>query len=242
MAAPASGSEPFATTHWSLVLNARGASVEARAALSDLCQRYWPPLYVYVRRRIGDLHEARDLTQEFFARVIEKDVLARADPIRGRFRSFLLTALQHFLTNEWHKARARKRGGGRRHLTLDFDAEDARPAREPSHDETPERLFERQWALTLLDQVLARLRAEQEQAGKAERFNHLKELLMGEHPAATYALAAKTLHLNETAVRVSVHRLRKRFRELLRQEVAQTVADPADVDEEIRDLLKACAR
>ncbi|MCA1702125.1 MAG: sigma-70 family RNA polymerase sigma factor, partial [Actinobacteria bacterium] len=151
-----SGPSSFATTHWSMVLSAgQRSSPASAAALADLCQRYWYPLYVYVRRTIRDVHEARDLTQAFFARLLEKNTLALADPQRGRFRSFLLTALKHFLINEWEKAKAQKRGGGRALLALDFDSKESQIALEPSHDATPERLFERHWAMTLLDQVLA---------------------------------------------------------------------------------------
>jgi RNA polymerase sigma factor (sigma-70 family) len=241
MAQSGEGSGRFATTHWSLVLAAGGrSSPEAERALSDLCQRYWYPLYVYVRRRVADLHEARDLTQEFFAGLLQKKSLARADPERGRFRSFLLTALQHFLVNEWHKTRAEKRGGGRRVLPLDFDAKDSQVGFEPAHDWTPERIFERQWALTLLDQVLGRLRQEYEDAGKMRLFEQLKTFLAGETKTATYAQAAAALDVSEGAVRVAAHRLRKRYRELLRQEVAHTVADDAEVDDEIRALFAAC--
>jgi len=239
--ASSQGSGHFATTHWSMVLAAgQRASPEAEAALAELCQRYWYPLYVYVRRRVGDLHQARDLTQEFFARLLEKRSLARADPERGRFRSFLLTALQHFLTNEWHKGQAQKRGGGRRVLPFDFEAKDSTARHEPAHQWTPERLYERQWALTLLDRVLTELRVEYDTAGKARLFEQLKDFLGGETKTSTYAAAAAALDMSEGALRVAAHRLRKRYRELLRHEVAQTVADDADIEDEIRALFAAC--
>jgi RNA polymerase sigma factor (sigma-70 family) len=242
MARSDDGSGRFATTRWSMVLAAGAeASPETERALADLCQRYWYPLYVYVRRRIGDVDQARDLTQEFFARLLEKKTIARADPERGRFRSFLLTSLQHFLANEWQKHQTQKRGGGRRIVPLDFEGKDSHGAIEPAHDWTPERLYERQWALTLLDSVLARLRNEYEQAGKTRWFEQLKPFLAGDTKTASYAEAAAALHVGQGAVRVAAHRLRKRYRELLRQEVAQTVADDADIEDEIRALFAAVA-
>ena len=232
-----SGAGSFATTHWSMVLSAgQRASPASAAALADLCQRYWYPLYVYVRRSIHDVHEARDLTQAFFARLLEKNTLALADPQRGRFRNFLLTALKHFLINEWEKTKAQKRGGGRAALPLDFDAKESQISLEPAHAWTPERLFERHWALTLLDQVLAKLRAEHVAAGKGPLFEHLKIFLAGETSEGSYAQSAAALGLSPGAVKVAAHRLRKRYRELLRHEVAQTVADDDEVEDEIRAL------
>jgi RNA polymerase sigma-70 factor (ECF subfamily) len=240
MAKSDGGSGRFATTRWSMV-QAAGAkpSPETERALADLCQRYWFPLYVYVRRRIGNVEEARDLTQEFFARLLERKIIARADPQRGRFRSFLLTSLQHFLANEWQKQRTQKRGGAQRRLPLDFDSKDSQVSVEPAHDWTAERLFERQWALTLLDGVLADLRQEYEAAGRTRWFEQLKPFLAGDTKTAPYADAAAALQVSEGAVRVAAHRLRKRYRELLRREVAQTVADDADVEDEIRALFAA---
>ncbi len=238
MSAP--GPSSFATTHWSLVVAAgRRSSPASAGALADLCQRYWYPLYVYVRRRVPNVEEARDLTQEFFARLLERNTLALADPERGRFRSFLLTALKHFLINEWEKAKARKRGGGRRALALDFDSKEPQLRVEPEHTWTPERLYERHWALTLLEQVLAQLRQESHAAGKGALFDHLKGFLAGESKTATYAQTARDLGMTEGAVKVAAHRLRKRYRELLRNEVAQTVADDAEVDDEIRALFRS---
>jgi RNA polymerase sigma-70 factor (ECF subfamily) len=228
----------FATTRWSVVLAAgRRSSADADQALAELCHGYWVPLYAYVRRRVGSAEEARDLTQEFFARLLEKNVLAAARPQRGRFRSFLLTACQHFLTNEWGRARAQKRGGGRPVLPLDFDRGDSRYSLEPADRWTPERLYERQWALTLLDHVLDRLRADQIQAGQAERFERLKPFLAGTPPGTSQAEAAQTAGLSEGAFKVALHRLRRRYRDLLREEVAQTLDAGEDVEEEIRALL-----
>src|SRR5688572_16166996 len=188
----------FATTRWSMVLAAGAASSpETERALADLCQRYWFPLYVYVRRRIGAVEEARDLTQEFFAQLLERKTIARADPERGRFRSFLLTALQHFLSNEWQKQQTQKRGGGQRVLSLDFDSKDSQIALEPIDERTAERLYERQWALTLLDGVLASLRQEHEAAGKTRWFEHLKPFLAGDTKTITYGDAAAALHVSE---------------------------------------------
>ena len=217
----------------------RRSSPASAAALADLCQRYWYPLYVYVRRRVADLDEARDLTQEFFARLLEKNTLALADPERGRFRSFLLTAFKHFLINEWEKARAQKRGGGRKALAIDFESKESQFAHEPAHTWTPERLYERHWALTLLDQVLMQLRREYQRAGKRKLFEQLKGFLVGDSANTTHAEAAERLGMTEGAVKVAAHRLRKRYRDLLRQEVAQTVADDTEVEDEIRALFRS---
>lgn len=234
------GRRGFETTQWSIVLAAgRAASESSRAALATLCDRYWYPVYVYVRRRGHDADEAEDLTQAFFAALLEKRYVDAADPARGRFRSFLLTAVKHFLSNERDRANAAKRGGGRAIVSLDAEAAEGRYRLEPSHDATPERLFERRWALTLLDRTIATLRAEQERAGHAERFDRLKGFLTGEGGDGGYAAAAAALDLSEGAIKVAVHRLRKRYRELLRAEIAQTLDDPATVEDEIRALFAA---
>jgi RNA polymerase sigma factor (sigma-70 family) len=236
---PRSAAE-FATTHWSVVLEAgRSPRQDADQALATLCQGYWYPLYAYVRRHVRDAAEAQDLTQEFFARLLEKDLLAGATPERGRFRSFLLTAMKNFLANQWHRARAQKRGGRRPVLSLDFEAGDSRYGLEPSHDLTPERLYERKWALTLLDRVLGRLREEYSAAGKGAPFELLRPLLGGGRAVAAYADIARQLGMTEGAAKVAAHRMRKRYRILLRHELAQTVVDPADVDDEICWLFKA---
>jgi RNA polymerase sigma-70 factor (ECF subfamily) len=232
----------FRTTHWSLVLDAgQRGDKSAEAALDELCQRYWYPLYAYVRRRVRDVGEAQDLTQEFFARLLEKNVLAAASQERGRFRSFLLTAMKNFLANEWDKAKAAKRGGGRRPLPLVFDTAESRLSIEPAHDLTPERLYERQWALTLLELVVDRLEREFVRAGKQAQFAALKPAIAGNQTALDYSAAANQLGMSEEAVRQAAHRLRRRYRELLREELAQTVADPADVDDEIRSLFETLA-
>jgi RNA polymerase sigma factor (sigma-70 family) len=238
---PASfGPRPFATTRWSLVLAAgQRCSPQSSAALATLCENYWYPLYAYVRRRGHDADEAQDFTQAYFARLLEKNDLAAADPGRGRFRAFLLTSLKHFLANEWDRARAEKRGGGRSVLSIDFGTAEERYRAEPSHDLTPEKIFERRWALVLLENVLARLHDESAQAGKADSFDRLKGFLTGEQAAVTYGKLAVELNTSEGAVKVAIHRLRRRYRELLRAEIEETVADAQEIDQEIRDLFSA---
>jgi RNA polymerase sigma factor (sigma-70 family) len=231
--------QQFATTHWSLVLAAgRGSSVGARDALAALCRSYWYPLYAFVRRRGYGPEDAQDLTQAFFARLLEKGYLRAADSERGRFRSFLVTACQHFLAKEQNRARAKKRGGGRKVLTLDFDAGERRYRREPAHSTTPEVIYERQWALTLLNQVLQQLEQEYATVDKQHVFNQLKDFLTGEQGTA-YRDVALSLGLSEGAVKVAVHRLRRRYRELLRAAITQTVATPEDVEDELRHLFSA---
>jgi RNA polymerase sigma-70 factor (ECF subfamily) len=227
----------FATTHWSLVLAARDrAEPGAADALSSLCDLYWYPLYAYVRRRGHGADEAHDLTQEFFARLLEKDFLAAVDRGKGRFRAFLLAACNHFLANERDRARAKKRGGGRPVLSLD-DAE-GRYRTEPAGGLTPEKLFERRWAMALLQQVMTRLRDEFEAKGKGRQFDGLRGFLVGEKGAG-YRRAAEELALSEGAVKVAVHRLRQRYRELLYEEIARTVGAPDEVEEEVRALFAA---
>jgi RNA polymerase sigma-70 factor (ECF subfamily) len=230
----------FATTRWSLVLAAgRGDAPEAQAALAALCEVYWYPLYAYVRRSGHPADEARDLTQEFFARLLEKHYLRAADSERGRFRSFLLTAFKRFLAKERHRARALKRGGGRRMLSLDFEQGESRFRLEPATDITAETIYERRWALTLLDRVMDRLRDDFERAGKRDDFDRLKVFLTGEAAAPNYREAAAELGTTEGAVKVAVHRLRRRFRDVVLAEIAQTVTAPEDVDEELRYLFEA---
>lgn len=229
----------FATTHWSLVVRAgKRDDKDADEALAGLCQRYWYPLYTYVRRRVIDVNDAQDATQEFFTRLLEKNVLADATPERGRFRSFLLTAVKNFLNNQWDKANAQKRGGGRHNLSLDFDSGESRVTLEPAHDLTAERLFERQWILTLLDVVMRRLETEYESAGKSAQFERLKDVLAGGGDRLPYATLAAELGMSEDATRQAASRLRKRYRELLRTEVAQTVDEPNEVDAEIQSLFE----
>jgi RNA polymerase sigma-70 factor (ECF subfamily) len=210
-------------------------SRDGRAALQTLCEAYWLPLYGYVRRRGYSVHESQDLTQSFFAGLLERKGLAVADPGRGRFRSFLLTALRNFLHNEWDRATTEKRGGGKPVLSLDFTVGESRLHLEPVHHETPELLFDREWAFALLDRVMQRLGEEHTTPSKQRGFQTLRPFLTG--AAGDYPTAARELDMTEASVRQAVSRLRKRYRELLREEVAQTVGDPADVEEELQQLV-----
>jgi RNA polymerase sigma factor (sigma-70 family) len=230
----------FATTHWSLVL-AAGArkSPESSQALSTLCQSYWYPLYAYVRRRGLDPHEAQDLTQEFFAHLLEHEAVAVAAPERGRFRSFLLSSLQNFLANHWRKEGAQKRGGGQTVLSLDLQAGEERYVAEPAHDLTPEKIYERRWAFTLLQQVLDDLATEYEADGKRELFEHLKPYLAGTLDGLPYSELSAQIGLSVGSIKVAVHRLRRRCGDLLRARIAETVADPRETDQELRDLFGA---
>jgi RNA polymerase sigma factor (sigma-70 family) len=233
----------FATTHWSVVLTAgRRDTPRASDALSRLCQMYWYPLYVYVRRRGHPAADAQDLTQEFFARLLENRWIDQADPQRGRFRSFLLSAMKHFLANEWNKAHTRKRGGGAVLVSLNDDSAENRYVLEPASESTPESQYERRWALALLEGVLFRLEEEYGQEGKADLFAVLKSSLTVNRIVLPYPDLAAKLGLTEGAVRVAVHRLRKRYRQLLRAEVAQTVASPDEVEEEMHYLFQVLAR
>lgn len=236
------GPVQFVTTQWTAVLTAgRSDSTHAQAALEQLCRAYWHPLYAFVRRQGHDEHDAQDLTQEFFVRLLEKHYLGEVEREKGRFRSFLLAAMKHFLANEWHRANAQKRGGGQKFVPLDAEDAETRYGVDPAHLESPDRLFERRWALTLLDLVLARLRAEHEAAGKAELFDALKGCLTGDRAELPYAELGSKLGLSEGAVKVAVHRLRQRYRGLLRAEVAHTVASEQDVEDELRHLFHALA-
>jgi len=229
----------FATTHWSLVVSAREAnSPQSIAALEQLCRAYWYPLYAYVRRTGQSRENAEDLTQAFFARLLEKNYLGAAEPERGRFRSFLLIALKRFMANEWDRERAQKRGGGQPVLSLDADLADQRFQGEPAAGAlSPDRLYERRWALTLLDQTMARLRAEFLAAGKIGEFEKLKSFLTVDRDRVSYPDAAAELGIGEGALRVAVHRLRKRYRELFREEIAHTLAAGEDLDTELRHLV-----
>ena len=230
----------FASTRWSLVAAAgQGRSDASREALATLCQLYWYPLYAYARRRLPSPHDAQDLTQAFFAELLEKDYLQAADPRRGKFRSFLLTAFKHFLSRQRERANAQKRGGGRSPVSLDFEAGECRYRREPADHATPEAIYERRWALAILEQALARLRQEMTDAGKGKQFECLKGALEGEGPLETHAQIAGQLGLSEQAVKVAAHRLRRRYQELLRAEIAQTVTTPEEVEDELRDLFAA---
>ncbi|MGC3970033.1 MAG: sigma-70 family RNA polymerase sigma factor [Pirellulales bacterium] len=207
-------------------------------ALAELCRGYWYPLYAYVRRRTGNPHDAQDLTQAFFAELLEHEKLAAALPERGKFRAFLLTALRNFLVNEHERATAKKRGGDAAVLSLDFADGESRWNLEPYSEETPERIFEREWTLTLLTHVLERLREEHEIAGKSELFAALRGTLDGSSGETSYSEIAAKLGLSNDAARQAAARLRRRYRELLRAEVLRTVAEPADVDAELRGLLE----
>ena len=230
----------FATTHWSVVLSAgRKEDAECGQALAALCQAYWYPLYAYVRRRGYPAHEAQDLTQEFFLQLLEQESIQVADPQRGKFRSFLLASLQNFLANEWRQGQAKKRGGGKRAVSLDLAAGESRYGLEPADPMTPERIFERRWALTLLDAALTRLREEFAAAGKGELFDRLKEYLGGQASGSPYAATAAELQMTEGAVKVAVHRLRRRCRDVLREAIAETVANAAEIDSELQQLFAA---
>ena len=228
----------FAATHWSVVLAARGGdSTHARAALEALCQTYWYPLYAFTRRLGQSPHDAEDSVQGFFAICLEKNYLAAAEQAKGRFRSFLLLALKRFLAKERDKSRARKRGGGQRPIALDGLTAEQRYALEPAEPLSADKLFERRWALTLLEKVLSRLRAELAVAGRLEAFEQLKEFLLAGGRGTPYKELAARLGTSEGAVKVGVHRLRQRYRELLEEEIANTVASPEEVGEERRYLL-----
>ena len=236
-------SPSFNTTRWSLVLAAgHKSSPAADAALAELYERYWFPVYAYVRRRVGDVHQAEDLTQEFLCRLNEKNFWAAADPARGRFRSFLLTAVKNFLASEWRREAAAKRGGGARAVSLDFESGESRLSRHPADTNTPEAEFDRRWAVALLEHVLARLESDFAAEGKAEQFQVLKPLLAGRSSETPIAEAAAKLNMTEGAAKTAAHRLRRRYRELLREEIAQTVASPEEVDDEIRSLFEALGR
>jgi RNA polymerase sigma factor (sigma-70 family) len=235
--------ERFTATHWSVVLAARGgSSSRARAALESLCRAYWYPLYAFVRRMGHSPHDAEDSVQGFFAVCLEKNYLAAADEAKGRFRSFLLLALKRFLARERDKSRAGKRGGGEKPIALDGLTAEARYALEPANHLSADKLFERRWALTLLEQVLSRLRDEQAAAGQAEAFEQLKEFLLAGGHGTPYAELAARLGRSEGAVKVAVHRLRQRYRELLQEEIANTVTSPEEAEEERRYLLAVLSR
>ncbi len=229
----------FVTTHWSVVLAAGlNESDVAGHALEQLCRTYWYPLYVYTRRRGYGVEEAKDLTQEFFFRLIQKNYLGDVVQGKGRFRYFLLAALKHFLADEWDKATTQKRGGGHFIIPLDELNPEDRYHLEPRDDETPERAFERRWALTLLEIAIARLREEFQLAGKAASFDELKVFITGDRPDLSYAEVAARLGTTEAATKMTVTRMRQRYRALLRAEIANTVQDTAEVDAELRELAK----
>ena len=230
----------FDTTRWSIIAAARGSDPDAaRAALSTLCEAYWYPLYAFIRRWGADPDAARDLTQAFFTSLLERRDIEHVRPERGRFRTFLLASAKHFLLNEAARGRAAKRGGGVAPVPLAFDEAEGRYQFEPVDEATPETLYERRWALTVLERVLAAVQAKWQQAGRGSEFEVLKASLLGEGPAGGYAAAAQELGSTEGAVKVAVHRLRKTFRTELRAAIAETVSDPDEVDEELKYLERA---
>lgn len=232
--------DPFPTTRWSLVVRAqRGDDSEARRALSALCSSYWYPLYAYVRRRGHSKEDAHDLVQGYFARVLEKRSFDGVQPDAGRFRAFLLHTMKQYLVNERERARALKRGGGVAPIRLDAEAAEGRYASILADAHTPEKEFDRQWALTLVDRVLERLRGEAERTGKLPQFEVLRHFLTDDAPSGTYRKAGETLGMTEGAVKVAVHRLRQRFGGSIRDEIAETVATQDDVEPEVRHLFDA---
>jgi len=230
----------FVTTRWTVVLSAgNDASPDAARALEHLCQTYWFPLYAHVNRLGYGPSDAEDLTQAFFERLLEKRWLAAADSERGRFRTFLLSALKNFLANEWDKARAQKRGGHLTMVPLDATAGETRLQNEPSTTTTPDREFDRRWALAVLETVLARLEREYGDSGKSKLFDQLKVTISGDRSEIHYSDLGRALGMSEGSLRVAAHRLRQRYRELLRAEIAQTVATEAEVEDELRYLFAA---
>ena len=228
----------FATTHWTVVLSAQDVnSPEAQAALERLCRTYWPALYAYVRREGHPPADAADLTQAYFARFFEKQFLNDVDRSKGRFRSFLLKTLNHFIVDEWRRAHAQKRGGSHSVISINVDDWETRCAHELSSDVTPEKLFDRRWAMMLFEKALARLEEDSARTGKAREFELLKPFLSNPSGDGAYAEAAVELGIAERAVAVQVHRLRKRYGQMVREEVAQTVASPDEIEAELKHLL-----
>jgi RNA polymerase sigma factor (sigma-70 family) len=228
----------FKTTRWTVVLAAGAAATEdSREALRVLCEQYWYPLYAYLRRTGLDASESEDLVQGFFLRLLEKNVLQAADPRRGRFRSFLLISLKHFVSNEWDRGRAKKRGGASPPISLELSTAEYRYRIEPRDDSTPETAYDRQWAQMVLDHGISRLRAEFRDVGKEALFDHLKRYLTSDADGPPYAETAAATGMSEGAVKVAVHRLRRRYRAVLENDIAQTVASPEDVQDEIRYLI-----
>ncbi len=233
----------FPATQWTVVLAAGGTpSPESAVALEHLCQAYWYPLYAFVRRSGHSPPDAQDLAQEFFARLLEHNWIAHADRHKGRFRSFLLMAMRRFLAKEWDKVRTLKRGGHVQFLPLQLDTAEGRYTREPADTRTPEHVFEKQWALTLLESVLNRMRGHYAQEGKGTLFHALEPCLIGSRESQPYAMLAAQLGMTEGAVKMAVCRLRERYRECLKEEIGRTVASPAEVDEELRHLFRVLDR
>jgi len=231
------GAPRFESTRWSMVVAAgHPSSPDCREALETLCRTYWYPLYAFLRRRGCPPEEAEDLTQAFFVHMLDKQDFKLADQERGKFRSFLLTSLKHFVANERRRAYTRKRGGGSQHFPLDFGSAEGQYLQEPAHGLTPEELFERSWAMTILDRTMARLESEFVGARKRKQFGLLSRHLIKGDVDATYSETGAALDITEGAVKTAVYRLRKRYRELLSEEIAQTVESKKDIDQEVRDL------
>lgn len=236
------GRPRFATTHWSVVLAAgKSSAPRQKQALETLCQSYWFPLYAYLRRRGYETHQAEDLTQAFFAHILEKKDLRTADPKCGKFRSFLLVRLKGFLSDERDRSQAKKRGGGQKILSLAIQNAEGQYALELSSQLSPEMLFEKSWALKVLERTMDRVEAGMAKKGKQELFDHLKVYLTTDKDAVPYQNVATELGMTEGSVRVAVHRLRRRYRKLLRDEIAQTVGDEDQIDEEMGSLFAAVA-
>lgn len=234
---PLAGAAQFTTTHWSVVLAAvEETSSDAMHALSELCQTYWYPLYAYVRRKGYEVADAQDLTQEFFARLLEKNYLASVDRRKGKFRSFLLASLEHFLAKEWTRSHRLKRGGGQVIIAWDGVDPEERYRLEPPDTWTAERVYERRWALTVLEQAMAALAGEYSSGGKQGLFEKLRPFISGEDDDVSYSGLAGELQMNEGAVRVAVHRLRQRYAEAVRSEIAKIVRRPEEIEEELRHL------
>jgi DNA-directed RNA polymerase specialized sigma24 family protein len=230
----------FVTTHWSVVLSAREKrSPQSTAALEILCRTYWYPLYAFLRRQGRPPHDAQDLTQGFFARLLQKDYLLAVAREKGKFRTFLLVALKRFLANEWDREHAQKRGGFAPVVPIDQEFAESRFAADPSPNIQPDVLFDRQWAMTLLERAMSQLREEYVGSGRAKLFEHLETSLARGESALPYAEIATRLNLTEAAVKMAVHRMRARYREILRAEIAHTVASPGEVEEEVRHLFSA---
>lgn len=242
--APAHASgDAFVITHWSVVLAAKDrSSPQSDQALETLCRTYWYPLYVFVRRQGRSPHDAQDLVQEFFARLLQKNYLQAVEPERGRFRTFLIMALKRFLANEWDRVRAQKRNGGQAPLPLAAELAEGRYQEEASAEMAADLAFDRQWAITLLDQALARVRDEHERLGKRTEFEVLRQFLTVGHETVPYGAVAVQLGLSEAAVKMAVHRLRQRYRAALREAIGETVVCPEDVDAEVRHLLRVLSR
>lgn len=238
-AEPSRAAHGFETTLWSVVARAQQNDAESGPALERLCRAYWYPLYAYVRRSGFSPHDAQDLTQEFFARLLARDALRNVSPEKGRFRSFLLASLKHFLSDEWDRARALKRGGGATPMSLDGMDPEARYQYEPAQEPSAEKIYERRWAMTLIGKALARLELEYGNAGRKGLFDALQSCLQSERDGGSLREIGERLGMTEGAVKVAAHRLRRRYRVLLRAEIAQTVCTEAEIEAELQDLFAA---